>query len=336
MNSILFELESAWKWRENLGYFDESQSLRIFHGSGEGSETPLKSCSIDRFGDHYWVDFYQKNQANFSEWLSIEPMVLDFLDQKKARSVVLSIHLERGSSKPLRILRGTINSPFPTSEKLNERCIAHYWIHFDSESKHPGLFLDHFPLRAWLSQNVRGLRVLNTFSYTGSLSLSAALGGASQVTSLDLSGRTLEWSKENFILNKFNINDDRFTWIKGDVFEWLSKFNRKKTKFDCIILDPPSFSRGKTGDIFSTTQNLPQLHQLAMQILSQDGYLITSINSFQISKKKFELDILKSCPKKWVIHRQIDLPETFPTLLGDENSRYLKGWILKASTTSSQ
>ena len=60
-----------------------------------------------------------------------------------------------------------------------------------------GLFLDHRPLRAWLEKNARGWRVLNTFAYTGSLSVAAGLGGASHATTLDLSGATLRWAREN-------------------------------------------------------------------------------------------------------------------------------------------
>src|SRR6202041_44691 len=142
--------------------------------------------------------------------------------------------------------------------------------------KHPGLFLDHAPLRAWLKENSKGLNVLNTFAYTGSLSVAAGVGGAKKVTTLDLSRPTLEWARENWELNRLAEKNSDF--IFGDYFEWIPRLAKKNQLFDCVILDPPSFSRGKKGG-FSTTKDLRTLHELALDCVAPEGVLVTSINS---------------------------------------------------------
>src|SRR5690606_24981460 len=127
--------------------------------------------------------------------------------------------------------------------------------------RHPGLFLDLAPLRDWLQARSQGWRVLNAFAYTGSLSVAAGRGGASHVTTIDLSRPTIRWAEENWRENVLPESSARF--IAGDVFEWLPRLRREKAEYDCLILDPPSFSRGKKGS-FSTAKDLRRLHELAI------------------------------------------------------------------------
>ncbi|MCM2323416.1 MAG: class I SAM-dependent methyltransferase, partial [Oligoflexia bacterium] len=197
-------------------------------------------------------------------------------------------------------------------------------------TRHPGLFLDHAPLRQWLRRRARDWRVLNTFAYTGSLSVAAGAGGARQVTTLDLARPAIQWAEENWRLNGFS--DERARFIAGDVFEWLPRLKREGQTFDCVILDPPSFSHGKKGN-FSTSKDLPRLHALALELLAPGGTLVTSINSAQVSWARFERDVAEAARERrreLEVLAQIDLPETFPTRLGAAQDRYLKGWILRS------
>ena len=193
------------------------------------------------------------------------------------------------------------------------------------KSRHPGVFLDHFPLRKWMihSGQVRGT-VLNTFSYTGSLSCAAFKGGASSVLTLDLSKPTIEWARENWALNEFPTAAGDF--IFGDVLEWLPKFKKKDRLFDNVILDPPSFSRGKAGT-FSTERDGSYLHELALDVLAPGGLLISSINSETISQQDFNRDlrkVLQSQKKEfqWVMDLCAD-PVGFP------GATHLKGAVVR-------
>jgi len=322
------ELSRAWKWREASGAFERSEAVRVFHGPGEG-QGDSRHFAVDRFGLHYWVTEWESE--NSREKLSREKSnrvraeICEFLRGRGAQSIVGLSRPEQGVAPESQVLFGT--PPAGRFEVKENQ--ARFWIQLE-RTRHPGLFLDHEPLRRWLMGHCRDLRVLNTFSYTGSLSVAAGLGGAKQVTTLDLSQPSIQWAKENMSLNGFSEPSHRF--ISGDVFEWLPRLKREKALFDCIILDPPSFSHGKKGR-FSTSKDLEKLHALAMDVLAPEGILVTSINSANISWKKYEADVLlpaRSKKLKFMVLHQIDLPETFPTVLGLGESRYLKGWILKS------
>lgn len=176
-------------------------------------------------------------------------------------------------------------------------------------------------------QNSNGLTVLNTFAYTGSLSVAAGMGGAAMVTTLDLSPHYIEWAKQNWSEN--NLPLEKSDFIYGDVFEWLPRFHKRDRRFDMIIVDPPSSSRGKHGH-FSTKQNLVELHDRVFPLLSPNGIVVTSINSAQISWRRFEADILKAADNQHVrvkIIKKLGLPESFPAPTPEES--YLKGFIIK-------
>lgn len=146
-----------------------------------------------------------------------------------------------------------------------------------------GLFLDHRPLRLDLAEQAEGLRVLNLFSYTCTASVHAALGGASKVTSVDLSGRYLDWGRDNFLVNGFYLEDDRYQFIEADVFEWLKDHTGK---FDLIFVDPPTFSNSKKFQgTFDVQRDHVALLKRALNRLSPEGSLYFSNNY-----RRFELD----------------------------------------------
>ena len=173
---------------------------------------------------------------------------------------------------------------------------------------------------------MKGKTVLNTFSYTGSLSLAARFGGASHVTTLDLSRPTIEWAKTNWKLN--HLPEESSDFIFGDVFEWLPKFKKRERSFDVVILDPPSFSRGTKGN-FSTSKDLKKLHSLAVDLLNPKGLLITSINSRNVSKEQYLDEVeaaAKSLGRKVKVLKELGAPSSsFPKWDS------LKGWVFEVS-----
>lgn len=311
------ELAQAWATRDHSGAFVGTEAVRVFHGPGEGTGA-LRSWAVDRFGDHYWLTQWEGSGSSASP---VEAIV-SFLKSKGAKSIVGLGRPERGvPALPERVFGTPPEGRFVVSEHG-----ARYAVEL-SDSRHPGLFLDHAPLRAWLRENARGWRVLNTFAYTGSLSVAAALAGASHVTTLDLSKATVRWAEENGALN--DIDNDRARYIYGDVFEWLPRLGREGREYDCIILDPPSFSRGKKGT-FSTAKDLPRLHELALDRLVDGGVLITSINSANVSWKRYRDDVERAARDRGVrldVLWQVQMPNTFPTRTPEEH--YLKGWAFR-------
>lgn len=320
------ELLTAWLWRERGGLLADPSPLRVFHGPGEGTGA-WSRIAVDRYGEHFWVTEWESEGESAAKQHA--RAIADFYLAQGARSVCLLERPLRGLPAQLKCLGGTPpDGPWVVSEKGRR-----YEIRFGGNQT--GLFLDHAPLRDWLQANTRGMRVLNTFSYTGSLSVAAGLGGASRVTTQDLAKPALEWARRNWELNSLDGGDGgpaRGEFLVQDVFETLPRLRRAGERFDCVILDPPSFSRGKKGE-FSTARDLRKLHELAFAVLEPDGVLCTSINSANLPRGQYATDVQEAARAHGLsleIIREIQLPETFPTPLATERLRYLKGWVLRA------
>jgi 23S rRNA G2069 N7-methylase RlmK/C1962 C5-methylase RlmI len=310
-------LERAWSWRESRGVLSTLPAVRVFHGPGEG-EGPWKEIAIERFGPLAWVTAWGEG---------FEPLRQECARFLKGKGI-------SGAAVVTRPVKGIASLAEPLFGELPaqawvEEGRARYAIRFH-ETRHPGLFLDHEPLRAWLSAHSLGWRVLNTFAYTGSLSVAAGLGGAREVTTLDLSRPTVEWAKQNWVGNRLPEEGARF--IAGDFFDWAPRLARRGERYDCVILDPPSFSRGTKGT-FSTSKDLGRLHAAAFALLADDGVLVSSINSAAVPRERFEAELEESADEAGValeLLRAIELPETFPARTEEE--RYLKGGVYRCST----
>jgi len=152
-----------------------------------------------------------------------------------------------------------------------------------------GLFLDGRKKRALIRTGAEGKRVLNLFAYTCSLSVAAAIGGASQVDSIDLSNTYLEWGKLNFALNGLTPSD-KFTLIRTDVLQFLDQAKARKSRWDIIILDPPSFSNSKKMfETLDIRRDYRELIDKSLTLLSRGGILYFSTNAkgFRLQDEDF-------------------------------------------------
>lgn len=150
-----------------------------------------------------------------------------------------------------------------------------------------GLFLDHRPLRQIVSKSAEGKKVLNLFSYTGSISVAAAVGGASKVTSVDMSSTYQNWAKKNFEQNNIPLGNHNF--IVDSALEYLEKASQR---FDIIVLDPPTFSNSKgMEEDFEVEKDQLFLVKHCLRLLDPAGVLYFSNNKrkFKISQEVLEL-----------------------------------------------
>ena len=176
-----------------------------------------------------------------------------------------------------------------------------------------GLFFDHRPMRQRLRREAQGKRMLNLFCYTGAASVQAALGGASQTVSVDLSNTYLHWAGRNLRLNGFEVGelaqappsrDTGSVWreagrrraevpsaphltARADCMAWLrSAAEDDARRFDLVFCDPPTFSNSKKLEgVFDVERDHPELIGLAMGVLAPGGTLYFSTN-----KRRFKLD----------------------------------------------
>lgn len=150
-----------------------------------------------------------------------------------------------------------------------------------------GLFLDHRLTRQWVYKQSNHKRVLNLFCYTASVSVHAALGGADEVVSVDMSQTYLKWAKENLRLNDCG-NTEQYPVIRADCMEFIKqpvKYDIKLASFDLIFLDPPSFSNSKKMAFSLDVQRDHQgMIKYAMKLLADSGQMLFSTN-----KKGFKI-----------------------------------------------
>lgn len=143
-----------------------------------------------------------------------------------------------------------------------------------------GLFPDQRHNRA-LVREWRPANTLNLFAYTCAFSVAGALGGG-RATSVDLSRRSLDRGRRNFAENGLDAAAHEF--IVGDVLRVLPRLERRGTSFDCIIVDPPTFSRGERGKAFRVENGMADLALAAMSVLSARGRLLLATNCAKMSE----------------------------------------------------
>ncbi len=144
-----------------------------------------------------------------------------------------------------------------------------------------GWFYDHRENRARLMRYVRGRRVLDVFSYVGAWGGQAAAAGAREVVCVDSSAAALDRLRENAALNGVA---DRVTVREGDAFDVLRSLREAREKFDVVVLDPPAFIKRKK-DIAQGVQAYRRLNQMAMQVLTPDGLLVSASCSFHMQRE---------------------------------------------------
>ena len=109
------------------------------------------------------------------------------------------------------------------------------------------------------------LKFLNLFAYSGGATLAAAQGGA-HCCHVDASKGMVEWARENAALN--GLEDHPIRWIVDDVNKFLTREIKRGNRYDAILLDPPSFGRGKSGELYKIEHALLQTLDLVIKALS--------------------------------------------------------------------
>ena len=193
-----------------------------------------------------------------------------------------------------------------------------------------GIFLDQHEVRGSLVDGLAmGKSLLNMFSYTAAFSVAAAMGGASETTSVDLAKRSRELSEAHFHANGLSLDNHRL--LVMDVFEYFKYAKRKGLSYDVIVLDPPSFARNKK-QTFSVAKDYHKLIFQSLEILNPGGIIIASTNAANVSRQKFTEQIDKGfAGRKYQVLHKYGLPADFVYNEKDESSNYLKVITMKVS-----
>ena len=160
-----------------------------------------------------------------------------------------------------------------------------------------GLFLDHRTTRQMVREISGGKKMLNLFAYTGSFSVYAAAGGATEVVTVDLSKTYLAWAGSNMAINGYS-EESKYKFIHADVIAYLK--NIPPGYFDLIVMDPPTFSNSKRMDGFLDIQrDHVTLINDALNGLCDGGvlYFSTNFSKFILDKEKIQSGEIRDLTK---------------------------------------
>lgn len=159
-----------------------------------------------------------------------------------------------------------------------------------------GLFLDHRITRQIVKEQSAGKKVLNLFCYTGSFSIYAIAGGASEVVSVDLSKTYLQWAEQNRALNFPGYTNHQI--VHADVLQYLKGLPSQSV--DLIVMDPPTFSNSKRmADILDIQRDHVELINDCLKALTPGGqlYFSTNYTKFALEGEKLNAASIKDITK---------------------------------------
>ncbi|VJI55686.1 putative SAM-dependent methyltransferase [Streptococcus pneumoniae] len=317
-NQTFFEtLFRKAKEKRNAYYQDDlTTTYRLFNQEGDG----FGGLTVDLYGDYAvfsWYNsyVYQIRQTISEAFRQVFPEVLGAYEKIRFKGLDYESAHVYGQEAPdfFTVLEnGVLYQVF-----MNDGLMT-------------GIFLDQHEVRGSLVDGLAmGKSLLNMFSYTAAFSVAAAMGGASQTTSVDLAKRSRELSQAHFQANGLSTDEHRF--IVMDVFEYFKYAKRKDLTYDVIVLDPPSFARNKK-QTFSVAKDYHKLISQSLEILNPGGIIIASTNAANVSRQKFTEQIDKGfAGRSYQILNKYGLPADFAYNKKDESSNYLKVISMKVS-----
>ena len=317
-NQAFFETLFRQAKEQRKAYYqdDLTTAFRLFNQEGDG----FGGLTVDLYGDYAvfsWYNsyVYQIRKAISEAFRQVFPEVLGAYEKIRFKGLDYESAHVYGQEAPdfFTVLEnGVLYQVF-----MNDGLMT-------------GIFLDQHEVRGSLVDGLAmGKSLLNMFSYTAAFSVAAAMGGASQTTSVDLAKRSRELSQAHFQANGISTDDHRF--IVMDVFEYFKYAKRKGLTYDVIVLDPPSFARNKK-QTFSVAKDYHKLISQSLEILNLEGIIIASTNAANVSRQKFTEQIDKGfAGRSYQILNKYGLPADFAYNKKDESSNYLKVISMKVS-----
>ena len=317
-NQAFFETLFRQAKEKRSAYYqdDLTTAFRLFNQEGDG----FGGLTVDLYGDYAvfsWYNsyVYQIRQTISEAFRQVFPEVLGTYEKIRFKGLDYESAHVYGQEAPdfFTVLEnGVLYQVF-----MNDGLMT-------------GIFLDQHEVRGSLVDGLAmGKSLLNMFSYTAAFSVAAAMGGASQTTSVDLAKRSRELSQAHFQANGISTDDHRF--IVMDVFEYFKYAKRKGLTYDVIVLDPPSFARNKK-QTFSVAKDYHKLISQSLEILNPSGIIIASTNAANVSRQKFTEQIDKGfAGRSYQILNKYGLPADFAYNKKDESSNYLKVISMKVS-----
>ncbi|PYJ75309.1 MAG: rRNA large subunit methyltransferase I [Verrucomicrobia bacterium] len=279
----------------------------------------LPGVIVDRYGEHFVLQ-----TVTLAMDMRKELITQAIIDLFEAKNIIerndAPVRQVEGLEARTGILSGAATSKITID--IND-------IKFDVDLLHgqkTGFYLDQKDNYGIIAQYAGGRRVLDCFTSQGAFALACARAGASEVTGVEANTESLEAARENAERNQLRVQ-----WIEQDVFQFLRGADKMESQYDLIVLDPPSFTRTKSG-VRDAMRGYRELHVRAFKLLSKDGLLATFSCSHHVNKNAFAqmiaealVDARRSARRLRRFEQSPDHP-VLPTL---PETEYFKGVLLE-------
>jgi 23S rRNA (cytosine1962-C5)-methyltransferase len=302
-------VEHALGLRASFGLARERTAHRVLNGAGDG----LPGFTADVYGDH--AVLYAYSRGLLGPGRTLAELLVEGLG---LAGVVLKL---RGRDAAQSSIKQEVVGAAPTEQMVVLEEGVPFEVHLLS-GLNVGLFTDMREHRSQLHRFVAGKSVLNTFSYTGSLSVAAARAGAREVTSVDLASGVQRWARANFELSQLDPSAHRFETV--DVMTFMKKAGRDGERFEVIIVDPPTYSAARAG-AWSMRKDYPELISRAVTLLPSGGLLWLSANARELPPlPQLARDAFAKAKRSGQVLAVGGLPPDYPTLPAQAEDRYLQ------------
>ncbi len=294
--------------REILKLDAGTDSYRAIHGDADF----LPGMVADKFADVLSVEI-----TNLAAWQRL-PKWLPLLHECfGTRRQIISVDPDLARIEGIPRVGGAVSDNV-RSVKIREHGIR-YEVDF-SEGHKTGFFCDQRDNRRQFGALAAGRSVLDLCCYTGGFAIAAALGGASEVTAIDLDETAVAMAKRNA-----NLNSAKVKFTHADAFTWLRTMIENGRKFDLVVADPPKFIHGREDDL--GIAKYADLNKLALQLVAPAGLYVTCSCSGQLGAGEFEQIVVTSAHRRDLRLQTFDRSGAgpdHPTLSNYPESRYLK------------
>ena len=315
-------IDAAW-WRDRIQAAvarrapldGVANAWRVLHGEADG--TPSVVC--DRYDRWAVVQLLSAGAERYRE--EIVAAIGDVLSPEGilARNDV-AVRAREGLPQSVEVLAGSV----PREIEVREHGIRYLAAPWDGQKT--GAFLDQRENRVRAGEASRG-RALDCFSYHGSFALHMA-GRATHVTAVDVSRDALGRAAENAARNGFTNVEPH----EADAFEFLRAEERRRARYDTIVVDPPAFAKSR-GAVPAALRGYKEINLRAMRLLAPGGTLLTASCSFHLTKALF-LEMLHAAAadsgRRLALRSLHGQPLDHPEILTIPETGYLKSAVIEA------
>jgi 23S rRNA (cytosine1962-C5)-methyltransferase len=279
----------------------------------------LPGVIIDRYGDYLVLQTLTLGMDRRKD-LIISASVDLFGDVTIVERNDVAVRRAEGLELRSGVLRGDASSPV-------EIVIGSLQFEVDLlHAQKTGFYLDQRQNYETVAQYAKGRRVLDCFTNQGAFGLACARAGALEVTGVEENSANIAAAKRNAAQNNLEVK-----WMEQDVFQFLRAAEKRQSQYDLIVLDPPSFTKTKSG-LRDAMRGYRELHVRAFKLLSRNGMLATFSCSHHVSENAFAqmiADALVDARRSARRLRRFEQAPDHPVLPTLPESEYFKGTLLE-------